>query len=82
MDIPWFLQEYQMREGKGFNLLNYSVSPGNIVNPCRHDSRTNKKQMLGNQVLSAVVCALSPLVRCCRREKAREEAGEQEREID
>lgn len=55
MDIPWFLQDYQMREGKGFNLPNYSVSPGNIVNPCRHDSKTNKKQMPGNQVLSAVL---------------------------
>lgn len=59
MDIPWFLQDYQMREGGGFNLSNYSVSPGNTISPCRHDGKpsmsANQKQMPGNRVLSALL---------------------------
>lgn len=32
MDIPRFLQDVQMRgRGRGFNLSNYSVSPGNTI---------------------------------------------------
>ncbi len=49
MDIPRFLQDYQMREGGGFNLSNYSVSPGNTISLRRHDGRpsvtANQKQM-------------------------------------
>lgn len=56
MDIPRFLQEYQMRGEGGFNLSNYSVSPGNTIRPQRHDGKpsgpANQKQMPGNLVLS------------------------------
>lgn len=56
MDIPRFLQEYQMRGEGGFNLSNYSVSPGNTIRPQRHDGKpsgpANQKQMPGNLALS------------------------------
>lgn len=36
MDIPRFLQDFQMRgRGRGFNLSNYSVSPGNTISRSR-----------------------------------------------
>lgn len=56
MDIPRFLQDYQMRGEGGFNLSNYSVSPGNTIRPQRHDGKpsgpANQKQMPGNLALS------------------------------
>lgn len=47
------------RRGGGFNLPNYSVSPGNTIKQPRHDGKpsmtANQKQMPGNGVLSAVL---------------------------
>lgn len=80
MDIPWFPQDYQMREGGGFNLPNYSVSPGNTINPHRHDGKpsmtANQKQMPENRVLSAVLHSQPFAKTLGEREMVREEAGE------
>lgn len=84
MDIPWFLQGYQMRGGGGFNLSNYSVSPGNTISPRRHDGKpsmsANQKQMPGNRVLSAVLRSQLSAASLGERARVSEEAGELERE--
>ena len=80
MDIPWFLQDYQMREGGGFNLPNYSVSPGNTISPRRHDGKpsmtANQKQMPVNRVLSAVLRSQLFAETLGEKKRVREEAGE------
>lgn len=62
MDIVWFLQDFQMREGGVFNLSNYSVSAGNAISLRRHNGKSsvaaNQKQMLVNGAASAVMSAL------------------------
>lgn len=59
MDIPRFRQDCKIREEGHLNFCNYSISPGNTINPQRHDGRpsvtANQKQMSGDCALSAVL---------------------------
>lgn len=78
MDILWFLQDYQMREGGRF-LISPITLYLLVIQSRRHDGKpsvaANQKQMPGNRLLSVAISAL-----CYNAEGEREDAGEEERE--
>lgn len=77
MDIPRFLQDFQMRgRGRGFNLSNYSVSPGNTISRRRPTMASLQWLQIKNKCRGIVLCLqrcdLRPLLKRWRRERRKD----------